>query len=355
MSAPTDLHDDLPPAFPEWLKRRIPLLRAEETNVLFQIFRRRRELYPPSGVAKYVRHVYTLRTIFWGLSIPLLVFAFIVPAPYSRYALIAWFTLLTIVILTGILARVGTRNDSALPTTVTEVFGQHSIAKQAALDLWMTGFRGGDVLQAIYLEAVGARWKATLVASVILSFSPYALIYPRDGFGNPFMFVFAIFATSGAGYSFWRMTMVESHSATVRRDLESRISLWRNAPWDEQLFTKVVGIGMSIGLIVVSVLGMYFLLWLNELVSVSLTYPTFFDYDLRQVRPFLAENEHLSRAILVSLEVGLLCWIVAIVRRSFVSDSIAAAFRNADAPFELYATRVICKDTTSTPARLGEK
>jgi len=198
----TSPHDDLPPAFPEWLKRRIPLLRAEETNVLLQTLRRRRELYPPSGLARFAGHANAVRGILWGLSIPLLLGTVLAGGKFTRCVFLIVSISLVVQSIPAAFGRFGKRDGAALPMTVSEVCGVFRSSRQAGLDLWLTGIRGRDVKEAIYLEAMSAAWKPTSIFSANVAFGPFYLIYPRESFGNPLLFVVACLTTSWLGTVF---------------------------------------------------------------------------------------------------------------------------------------------------------
>jgi hypothetical protein len=250
----------------------------------------------------------------------------------------------------------GKRDGAALPLKVSEVFGLYRSSKQAALDLWMTGIRGRDVLEAIYLEAISAAWKPTLIFSAILAFGPFYLIYPRENFGNPVMFAVACLTTFWAGYGFWRLSMTEFHFGGLRGGLNARLIVWKGDAWEEQLVPIVGRFFYAAAVLLIGGVGISFLTEFNDHYSAVLAYPNISGYQPSpELRAMMAENLHLSKAIFASIEIGLICWIVELLRRPVANDSIAAAIRTADAPFELYARRVICEDTDGSRARLREK
>jgi hypothetical protein len=352
----TSPHDDLPPAFPEWLKRRIPLLRAEETNVLFQIFRRRRELYPPSGVARILDLLPACTVVCWAAMFLVVVLPHIGDQFSSADSSYYFFVLVAFQIIARRFNQIGARNDFALPTKVSEVFAIKRWRVLAARDLYLTGIQGRDVFEAVFLEAISVRWKAMVFVSLVYSCIPFLLIYPRNNFGNPLLFVVACVTALWAGYCFWRFTMAMLQGRIATNELEKRLNWWGDDLVEEKLISSATGWLGRLGVFFACLIGIIFLFGMAERFNSIITYPTLNGFNPgASMRVFLAENVHLANAIFATLEIGMACFAIEVLMRDPLDKSIMESFSKSDLTFKSQSRRVICEDTDGSRARLREK
>lgn len=137
-------------SFPGWLRRFDPLLAREDDNHLFRLFKQRRLRARGRRVGSFFR----LRHRLWVLPIVLSI-------AYGCWYLL-WrepFLLLLGMILTGVLfpflqERLSRTSwlRAAFPYRVCEVFSKSGFARMPAEQLWLSGARGREVIEAIYLE-----------------------------------------------------------------------------------------------------------------------------------------------------------------------------------------------------------
>jgi hypothetical protein len=347
----TSPHDDLPPAFPEWLKRRIPLLRAEETNVLFQIFRRRRELYPPSGLARILDLLPTCSVILWAVMFLAVVLPHIGDQFGSANISYYFFLLVAFLIIARRFNQFGARSDFALPTRVSEVFDFKRWRMLAARDLYLTGIQGRDVFEAVFLEAVSLRWKAAVFVSLVYSCIPFLLIYPRNNFGNPLLFVVACVTTLWAGYCFWRFTMAMLQGSIATKELEKRLIWWGDDLVEEKLISSATGKFGRLGVYFACLIGILFLIGIGEQFDSIITSPTLNGFNPgTSMQVFLADNIHLANAIFATLEIGIACFVIEVLMRDSLANSITENFSKANLPFKSHARRVLCEDSNDTRA-----
>ncbi len=231
--------EDPPPAFPEWMKRHFPALRAEETNALFQAFRRRRLLYRPGWRARLRSRLHpgTL-----GLLIPVLVCAIALPLLAMLTSIgtgaaetgIAGTLSCLLAIGVGV-ATVHLRNarrkqggDSYLPERVGEVFGVGGYRAQAAVDIWMCGFTGRDVAEAIFLENFERSWRTIpwLIAGFFGPPVAVIILLARDRMDAASWTV--LVSLAAAVGSMWWALLAQLHDHQGTRELERRYAFWRS-------------------------------------------------------------------------------------------------------------------------------
>jgi len=148
--------------------------------------------------------------------------------------------------------------------------------------------------------------------------------------------------------------MTELQFAVLRRCLDARIVDWKGDAWEEQLVPIVGRLVHAAAVLLVGGVGITILAGLSDWASTIIWYPALLGYiPSPETRVFLLENRHLSKSLFAAIEIGLLCWVITSMRMSAAIDFIAAAFRNANAPFEQYARRVICEDTDGARAVPG--
>lgn len=143
--------------FPDWLRRLDPLLAAEDTNPLFEAVRRhelrRRRRFAPG--AEQIGEI----TWFVGVQLGRLMLTVVLLV----------LTVVTVGLTRRWLQQVARELNkphrlaaSLVPARVDRIFGGHRFAEQVAVDLWLAGLTGREVLEALYLEQ-RREWVRTLV------------------------------------------------------------------------------------------------------------------------------------------------------------------------------------------------
>ncbi len=136
------------PSFPSWVLGFDPYLEAEQTSLAYQLFRMRRLEHGGSGLRKLLPGgLFALaRTVlFAGLVVLFL------PAAFMGYPLAL---LIPGLVLAGIsyLRRGKPLESRRMPWWVSDVFSEWGVQRQAAIDLWLAGIGGREILLALYLE-----------------------------------------------------------------------------------------------------------------------------------------------------------------------------------------------------------
>jgi hypothetical protein len=218
-----------PPAFPEWLKRMFPTLRAEETNMLFQAFRERR-LRTRGGWLKRRIPSASMR-----VAVGLVIAAGVV--------VLGWWALSTmsrikLMILLGPMMMIGgvldmlrrsqlNRPDRAtMPMYLHEVFGVRTFASDAAIDVYMTGASARDVIEAIYLELYSQSWRTLIaIAGALFTaacFGIYVLAVTEDPWH-----MLQLFSATIAGFFGVRYILLFGHVGIFSGAIAPRIDEWR--------------------------------------------------------------------------------------------------------------------------------
>lgn len=152
-------------AFPQWLRRLDPTLEAEDTNAIFQAFRDRR-LYHRGGkpFSRFLRRhllVYT-GPVFTTLLCTLFTF--------FMYHLLGCLGFLLAFGLIPVCYRIFNETifrKNHLPWYLGSVVSTERVQDQIALDLWLSGVKGHEILECIYLEKRLLEWKWTLVFHLV--------------------------------------------------------------------------------------------------------------------------------------------------------------------------------------------
>ncbi len=183
--------------FPAWMRRFDPMLAAEETNCLYHLFRMRDREHPTTEWRWNPFRV-ELRTFFKALAAMVILTTSIVLA-----VTLSCFFLSIAAILLPILRYGGARrplDDGRLPRHASEVFSPNGYRRQSALDLWMTGLPGSEVVEAIYLERMyRVRKLLTFGPPVIAAvlWMVYVLRAGIEGFGSMLVTLTLPFAAMG--------------------------------------------------------------------------------------------------------------------------------------------------------------
>lgn len=134
----------LPPAFPEWMRARDPILAREDTNGLYQAFRARRlRARKPLGPVRD-----QLSAMLMPASVMLGCWMGIKMEVETLLPLLAIYAALMVLLL--LFCR-----DSSKPASmlwVSTVFGNSPDDMKPMTDLWLTPTTGAEVAEAIYLE-----------------------------------------------------------------------------------------------------------------------------------------------------------------------------------------------------------
>lgn len=140
----------LPRSFPRWLRHFDPLLAREDGNHLFRLFKRRRLRARGRRMGAFLR----LRHRLWMLPVLLVVLSACWYV-FQREPLLMLLGIILTAILFPFLQERLSRTSwlrAAFPYRVCEVFSKSGFARMPAEQLWLSGARGRDVIEAIYLE-----------------------------------------------------------------------------------------------------------------------------------------------------------------------------------------------------------
>jgi hypothetical protein len=167
-------------AFPRWLKRLDPFLENESDNAIYQAFRLRRVEHSRSAG----RRLFLLfREADFLTQLGITIGSVLLLIAVLRIAGGFGVTLLVIIgSIAGRFLRKKRVQSSLLPRYAQEVFGKMGFHEQAAVDLWMTGLTGRELLTAFYLENRERGWK-TIPAGMILVLALALGLYGY--FGHP--------------------------------------------------------------------------------------------------------------------------------------------------------------------------
>lgn len=138
------------PPFRTWQRRADPFLAAADTNALYQAFRLRRH-YPRSGWARVTRLFRWMDSSRGESNADIVMAAFL----GGILAVMSLGVMLVPVLLAFKSMRHRRRfTGNRLPNTVGAAISGYGVHEAAAVDLWMTGPSGRDILEAHYLELV---------------------------------------------------------------------------------------------------------------------------------------------------------------------------------------------------------
>jgi hypothetical protein len=143
---------ELLPAFSAKERARDPVLVAEETNGLFQAFRRRRRVYGRESGSLGGRLLLRMRRNWWATALLAVTVALTPP--------LVWFLGPELLILVAFPAAVAIvfivappgRLEASIPPYLFRSFQIGSKARTLATDLWMLGYPAEEVTEALYLE-----------------------------------------------------------------------------------------------------------------------------------------------------------------------------------------------------------
>lgn len=161
--------------FPLWLRRLDPLLEGAETNAIYEAFRLRRTTHHRS-LRRYLRFrtVTAPLAVALGAAVVVLFLAFPLVARAiglgtARRVLFAFVVIASLAVLAAFtwqLIRRGMRGARRLPDRLADVFGPGTTAIEPAVDVWLSGATGSEILEAIYLER-RERFRATAALEIL--------------------------------------------------------------------------------------------------------------------------------------------------------------------------------------------
>lgn len=181
--------EDIPPAFPPWMRAWDPHLAGEDENATFIAFRRRRKLYPPPLGGRIWR---AMRSPLIELGFNSAVLALVLAAALFM-PMTALIPLLGIAIVASVLSNYiakPTYDPNALPDRLSGVLAEGPPHRQAVADVFLSGASNRELCMALYLEERDAAWRQHTAAGVI---GCGILVLVFSLFGEPF---------SGPGFAF---------------------------------------------------------------------------------------------------------------------------------------------------------
>ncbi len=150
--------------FPDWLRRLDPLLEAEDTNTLFQLF------YPRHSIRSiFLLHGFQLYQTFLPIH-TLFLFIFLLVIFNPLCALIIFIMILWIVqklLQTKPLLPAPRIMSPTISRTLCQILKPNRAQFPIVLDLWQSGIKGNEILEAMYLELRARTWKLFFVFMVL--------------------------------------------------------------------------------------------------------------------------------------------------------------------------------------------
>jgi len=225
--------DSMKSAFPAWLKRIDPILETEETNSVYQAFRGRRERHrwnhalrrvPAAGALVLIGILLILanenfgRSISFELQALLLAVGLGLALYYSRIR---------------ISRRPFRVRSATYPIRVSDVFTETAWQEQPAMDLWMTGARGQDIAEAMYLER-RERWLSDAVVPTVMVFllGIIPLIVLRSYLRAVDVVILSVLTVWMAGLAALRSFSAPSDSACARIRNHLRFTIVRQPEYE---------------------------------------------------------------------------------------------------------------------------
>ncbi|MEO8377477.1 MAG: hypothetical protein ABI579_07385, partial [Candidatus Sumerlaeota bacterium] len=160
-------------AFPKWLLRLEPhLAEIHANNRLYLIFRERRQRLPRyKRIALRLFGAHTFPS--WTTILMLMGFITITVAMFfvSWSLLCCPIVVFPFIIWPWVQQRLARRRivTGKLPIWIDEVFSPEGINVQIATDLWLSGARGTDIIQAIYADTRERTWRFWVFGAVIMN------------------------------------------------------------------------------------------------------------------------------------------------------------------------------------------
>lgn len=215
------------PAFPKWLKEMDPVLQAEETNAVFQAFRARRLDYGGGGwrslFRRRARANMSPALIAMWIGLLAVVFVGCLISPFVAA--------LAAVFLVPFIQQKSTRQriiGEFLPKRVSQVFSEKGFFESAAIDLWLTGVKGSEVAEAIYLEKREVNFGSSVLALLVLWLVG---IVGYGMFGSPLSMHGIGLSITFTGFmvSLFLLVMVGSIENISGYQLEDRLEYWKDS------------------------------------------------------------------------------------------------------------------------------
>ncbi len=329
---------ECPAAFPGWLKRMVPPLEAEETNHLYEAFRRRRMIHrirrrfwlERIQVAGFPLGRLIGPVLFVGLILLTLIY---VRSPAALILFLPAFVLLRIV---QRVARMFMKEST--PAFLHKTFRGDGVAPNLALDLYQAGARGRDVAEGIFLELFERYWPGVLINLLILVAVGTFLLFmfqPEWNTAVIFAVLAFLFLLGEMAASLWISLMAR---VTVR-NLRDRLDFWGAETFSD----RVLAVSRRVGVGILGVVGMIFGSWF--LVAGIIVLAT----TQQRARQTEADNFFLENLISLSTALVLIAVGVALhlFRRKIRERNIKKYERTldlADGAFDSYMRRKVLND-----------
>ncbi|MDK2971292.1 MAG: hypothetical protein PWP23_1047 [Candidatus Sumerlaeota bacterium] len=244
------------------MRRLDPILAAEDSNALFMAFRLRR-----------TEHARSLRTLLRrrGSIPPMQIFMALglVGAVIVLFRLVSCCAIPIVAGLAALFARSFQRTrivGGRLPARLSSVFSTSGYMEEAAIDLWLAGAKGREVLEAIYLERREAsKFGATGIVLLlsVLGFGLYLYVAHPWHIGG-----YVIFASLTCLVAqLVPFTLVSGISSVRTNSLEPRLAAWQaESAWDAGLKAGL----RRAGLAVLTIIATFLSIWVLTFVIVLL-------------------------------------------------------------------------------------
>jgi len=264
-----------------------PLLAAEDSNPLYEAFRRRRRLYRRPWWN-------SLRPSSWAgtrwLRAPAAVFLFALLI-FSGVGCILLLVAAPVFAIARQRIQRRVRAARGLPKTLNSVFSFRGVHADAATDIWMTGCSGRTVAEALYLEAVERDWKVQACYPVLIGVVLVVVcsaVYPVFSSGG------LILLAANAAFT-WQMILLVTvgvrHHAIIR-SVHDRLTAWEAEDFVRSSAVEGVKSAGVMVVIIMAILG----------VSVGGFFLLVWEYDTgRLTGPLLAATALVANAGLLAL------------------------------------------------------
>lgn len=159
--------EELPRAFPEWVVRLDPFLRAAETNGIFDAFRCRRAYHRRKFMGGLDRNIEQLPTLL------ILVLSLLTCGPMFFVGMRVYLLIYRVLVPLAVKVVGEDHRIVRLPDSIGELIQTAGIMPELCLELWMCGMSGTDFCTAIYLEL---RQRTATVARAVQSIAALVLV-----------------------------------------------------------------------------------------------------------------------------------------------------------------------------------
>ncbi len=308
-----------------------PLVAGEDTNAVYRAFCLRRFVHARGSLLRRFRHFGA------GLNpgqMVLGVLAFIViVALFLVFGCLVLPVLFALGAAGSVMFQRKRHTEHFMPRLCSRVFGRNGFFADAAVDLWMTGARGRDIVEAVYMEK---RENALLTASLVASFL-YILFavlylgaarqYHAAGIALAVATLWLTFESTLAG------TISAGHQVRTRT-LEPMVFVWESESGKsagvkigtERLRTGCVGLLVGVAIVFCAIFA----------ISLSASLLSEMDANMKYALPVLLATAFLIAAMVLRL--------VRNWQRRNLSRKIEAVFERADQAFDHFMASAVLDD-----------